>query len=184
MKKPFLIGICFALLWCLIKSSFFLLNYDQPDFLKWFVMLNMFLATLTVSLSIYESKKRLPGQNLLMDVKNGISGGLIYTVAVSFFIFFYYQNINPQYNIDQLEKREKEISLALDDPKNIADIQSQKPEWRSLSKAELVVELKNNAAVFFSPKFTMTIALLALLLYATVNSLLIALIFRKFLFSI
>ena len=97
MKKPFLIGICLALLWCLIKLSFFLLNYDQPDYLKWFVMLNMLLATLTVSLSIYESKKRLPGQNLLMDVKNGISGGLLYTVVVSFFLFFYYQNINKQY---------------------------------------------------------------------------------------
>ena len=182
MKRPFLIGICLALLWCLIKLSFFLLNYDQPDYLKWFVMLNMLFATLTVSLSIYESKKRLPGQNLLMDVKNGISGGLLYTVIVSFFLFFYYQNINKQYNINQLQQREKEISLALDDPKNMAEIKSQKPEWRSLSKSELVVELKKNASVFFSPKFTMTISLLALLLYVTVNSLLIALIFRRFLF--
>ncbi len=183
MKKPFLIGICFALLWCLIKLSFFLLNSDQADFLKWFVMLNMFLATLTVSLSIYEFKKKIPGQNLLMDVKNGISAGLIYTILVSSFLFFYYQEINPQYIANKLEKIEKETLSALEDPKKLSEFRALKPEFRSLTKKELVDVVINNRAVVYSPKFTMSIALLALLLYVTINSLLIALIFRKFLFS-
>jgi len=184
MKKSCLIGFLFALLWCAVKFFSFLMDWDSPDSLKYFALLNMFLGTICVVVAIFSANKIKEERNLLMDVKSGMASGLIYAICVSAFIFLYYDKINVDYNKNQIEKYKLELSKQFDkDPKQLSEFRNNKPEWKSLSKAELVDEVSKDAAVFYNPKTTMILCLSGMLLWITLNSIIIAIVLRKFIFK-
>ena len=185
MKKTYLIGFIFGILWCGVKFLSYLLNWDSWETLSTFVMLNMLFGTFSVivALLIVNNKQDLD-RNLLMDVKSGMSSGLVYTLVVSFFIYMYYDKINPAYNQSQINKRKIELTKHFLATKNVEAYRNNKPEWKSLNKKELLEEDAKAMAHFISPKRTMIFSLSGLLLWTTLNSIVISLIFRRFLFRV
>ena len=96
----------------------FLLAY-QLDHIQLFVLLNMAFLTAAIALFMYRKKRYgNPESNILTDIKAGLSVGLPYTLVVSFFLFFYYQDIYPEFN----EKKRAAYELRMDSPKEIAAI--------------------------------------------------------------
>ena len=186
MKKTYLIGLIFGILWCGIKYLSYLLNWDSWETLSTFVMLNMLFGTFSVivALLIVNNKQDLD-RNLLMDVKSGMSSGLVYTLVVSFFIYMYYDKINPDFNKSHINKRKIELSKHFDiSSKNVEEFRGKNPEWKSLNKKELIEEDAKATAYLHSPKFTMVLSLSGLLLWTTLNSIVISLVFRRFLFRV
>ena len=186
MKKTYLIGLIFGILWCGVKFFSYLLNWDSSKSLSTFVMLNMLFATFSVIVALLMvNNPQNSDRNLLMDVKSGMSSGLIYTLVVSFFIYMYYDKINPTYNQTQINKRKIELSKHFElSSKNVEAYRGNNPEWKSLNKKELLEEDAKAMAHFISPKRTMIFSLSGLLLWTTLNSIVISLIFRRFLFRV
>jgi hypothetical protein len=178
MKKGWLYGLAFGLIWIACKmiayNFHFLLNEIQP-----FVLLNMALLTTAIALFMYRKKRFSTSEsNILTDIKSGLSAGLPYTLLVSFFLFFYYRDIYPEFNQNKRAAYERRM----DSPEEIAAIRLGNSALENKSDSEIVEMARKNTAMMYDPQFTLSVSLLALLVYSTLNSLLIAVIYRKVVF--
>ena len=178
MKKGWLYGLAFGLIWIACKmiayNFHFLLNEIQP-----FVFLNMALLTSAIALFMYRKKRFSTSEsNILTDIKSGLSAGLPYTLLVSFFLFFYYRDIYPEFNQNKRAAYERRM----DSPEEIAAIRLGNSALENKSDSEIVEMARKNTAMMYDPQFTLSVSLLALLVYSTLNSLLIAVIYRKVVF--
>ncbi|MEJ6588943.1 MAG: DUF4199 domain-containing protein [Crocinitomicaceae bacterium] len=177
MKTPIKIGVGFALLWIILKLSAFSFNVFLTD-LKPFVFANMLFVTLAISIALYAKKRQQPGSNLLEDVKTAMIPGVLYAVIVSSFIYFYYQSIYPEFNSSKIT----EIELRMNDEVAVADFRKSNPGMENSSSDEIREKVMDSMNNYYSAQFTMTVSLLGLLLYATLNSLVLSLIFRRVIF--
>jgi hypothetical protein len=177
MKLPVKVGIGAAILWIVLKMLGLAINFSVDD-IKFFVFINMFLLTAAIAFSLYQVKRKEVESNLLNDIKNGMLAGVPYTLIVSVFLYFYYEKIYPEFN----DKKIQEIELRLKDPKVIKEIQTTNPAMENKNPEEIKREVMANTRSMYSAKFTMIITLLALMVYSTLNSMVIAIIYRRVVF--
>jgi predicted glutamine amidotransferase len=98
---------------------------------------------------------------------------------VSFFLFFYYKDIDPSFNQQKLAQ----IESQMDSPSEIAQIRKSNQALENKTDQEIRTLAKQNMSLMYNPQFTLSVSLLALLVYSTLNSLLIAVIYRKIVFK-
>ena len=177
MKLPLKVGLLAAVTWISIKLAAFYLSLSLDD-LRPFVFINMFILTASIALALYLVKRKETENNLLNDVKNGMLAGVPYAVIVSVFLYFYYQKIYPAFNAGKMN----EISLKLSNPQTIKEIQRSNPEMENKSVEEIKTDILAKTEMVYNPQFTMLVSMLSLLLYATLNSIVITLIFRRIVF--
>jgi cellobiose-specific phosphotransferase system component IIC len=177
MKLPIKVGIGAALFWIVLKMIGLAVNFSVDD-IKLFVFLNMFFLTAAISYSLFQIKRKEVESNLLNDIKNGMLAGVPYTLIVSIFLYFYYEKIYPEFN----EKKIQEIELRLSNPKTVKEIQTSNPAMENKNPEEIKREVLSSTKAMYSAKFTMIISLLALMVYSTLNSMVIALIYRRVVF--
>jgi hypothetical protein len=177
MKLPLKVGLLAATIWISIKLAAFSRSLSLND-LRPFVFINMFILTTAIAISLYLVKKKETESNLLNDVKNGMLAGVPYAVIVSVFLYFYYQKIYPAFNEGKMD----EISIKLSDPEIIKEIQRENPDMENKSVEEIKRDVLAKTQMVYNPQFTMLVSMLSLLLYATLNSIIITLIFRRIIF--
>ena len=179
MNKAYYFPLGAALLWIAIKYFSWAMGIFTFGSTGPYVLINMFLLTVCIALGLYfmKLKEENPG-NFLMDIKKGVSNGMIYTVLVSGFIYLFYSKIHPEYNQYQLQQS---IEL-LNKPENIQKIRAKNAELKSKSDKEILGMLRKQDELIYSANFTFVISLLGLTLYSIFNSIFIALIFRRLLF--
>jgi hypothetical protein len=175
-------GLGFALLWILMKMVFFWtgsLNYNiVPP-----VLLNMLCLIAAIALGLYLHKRReTEVGNALNDIKNAMTAAIPYVLVVSIFIYLYYNSIHPGYNEHQLSEAYTDIQKLLDSPEGLQQVRNSNPEFEVLTKEEIYNKLKQGPEGFYSPTSTMTLSMLGLLVLGTMNSILIAVIYRKVVF--
>ena len=175
-------GIIGAILWIVIRLSAFYLGIFQNE-VEPFVFLNMLGVTLAITFGLYYQKKKDGSEtNTMLDIKNGMKAGVVYAFLVSIFIYFYYQSINPGYIKTKLAEIELKIDEALADPAEVAKIRKSNEGYEVLSLAQMKNQMMSGPKSFFAPGSTMTISMLALLLWSTLNAILITIVFRRMIF--
>lgn len=178
MKKGWLYGLIFGGLWIALKMLAFWFNW-RLDQIQIFVLINMALLTSVIALYMYRKKRFDTEQsNILTDIKAGLTVGLPYTLLVSFFLFFYYRDIYPQFNANKRAAFERKM----DSKEEIAEIRKANSALENKSDAEIIAMARQNTSMMYDPQFTLSVSLLALLVYSTLNSLLIAVIYRRIVF--
>ena len=179
MKITVKVGICTALISIVIRYGAYALGLFEFGTIKLFVFLNMFLLTSAVSIGLFIVKKNQEEEsNLLLDIKTGMTAAMPFTLLVSCFLFIFYSYIHPEYNQHQLEQTRQSLM----DKKVLKELRSSNPSLENKTDEELIKEGINQTKQWTSPKFTMVISLLALLMYSTFNSLIITLIYRGIVF--
>lgn len=181
MKPGLFVGLFASLLWFCTKLIFFWSGWSS-DSVNGFVFLNMFLATFSVAFGLYLVKKKGGESNVMTDIKNAMVPGVSYAVLTSIFIYLYYGKIDTGYNERQLKKTYVQIDKVLSDSVQVKKIKKENAQFRNYSKEQLFNEMKKSPEMFFSAQFTMTLTLLALMIYVTLNSLIISVVFRKLIF--
>ena len=177
MKLPLKVGLLAATIWIFIKLTACYLSISLDE-LRPFVFINMFILTVSIAIALYLVKRKETENNLLNDVKNGMLAGVPYAVIVSVFLYFYYEKIYPDFNARKMN----EISLKLSNPQTIKEIQRENPEMENKSVEEIKRDILAKTKMVYNPQFTMLVSMLSLLLYATLNSIVITLIFRRIVF--
>lgn len=177
MKFTTKIGIAGALLWILIKTTAWAFEFSLNE-IKVFVFINMFLLTASIAIGLYFVKSKETESNLLNDIKNGMLAGVPYTILVSAFMYLYYEKIYPEFNHIKVH----EIEMKLNEPNTIKSIQKSNPDMKNKSASEIKHAVITNTKSIYNAKFTMLVGLLALMIYSTLNSLLISVIFRRIVF--
>lgn len=178
MNKGWLVASIFGGSWIALKLLAFALQWNLNE-IQPFVLLNMALLTAAIALFMYRKKRSESGEsNILTDIKAGLTVGLPYTLLVSFFLFFYYRDIYPEFNLHKRAAYEQKM----DSPQEIAAIRKGNSALENKTDAEIVQMARKNTAMMYDPQFTLSVSLLALLVYSTLNSLLIAVIYRRVVF--
>lgn len=178
MNKGWLVASIFGGSWIALKLLAFALQWNLDE-IQPFVLLNMALLTAAISVFMYRKKRTESGEsNILTDIKAGLTVGLPYTLIVSFFLFFYYRDIYPEFNLRKRAAYERKM----DSPQEIAAIRKGNTALENKTDAEIVQMARKNTAMMYDPQFTLSVSLLALLVYSTLNSLLIAVIYRRVVF--
>ncbi|MFM7566963.1 MAG: DUF4199 domain-containing protein [Flavobacteriales bacterium] len=180
MNKGRLIGLYLALAWIGVKFFAWYLEFFVFDSIHPYVLFNMALLTCAVSLGLYFIKREtLEASNLLLDIKNAMSVGMIYTVLVAGFIYIFYAFIHPDYAKHQLE----ESRIFLEKPSNIANIRLKNEDFRNKSDAEIRTMEMTKSETIYSTKFTVVLTLLAMTLWSMLNSVVVSIIYRTVLFK-
>lgn len=177
MKFPIKVGLICAAIWIGLKLLAWIISFSLNE-VKPFVFVNMFLLTAAITIALYFVKLKEDDSNLLNDIKNGMLAGMPYSIIVSVFMYFYYERIYPDFNNHKIELIEKKLN----EPNAIKDIQKNNPEMQNDSPEEVRKEVIQKSKMIYSSKFNMLVALLSLVLYTTINSIVIALIMRKVVF--
>jgi len=176
-------GIISAAIWILIKLSFFYLDISHDSIVP-LVMLNILGLLLAIAIGLYLQKIRETEEtNTMVDLKNGMSAGLPYVLMVSIFIYFYYTKINPDYYAHQIAENEITIEKMVNDPVALKKFKSEQGDAEVMTKEQIEIKLKHSNRQGASAGFTATLATLALLILATIYSLLITIIYRKIMFK-
>jgi hypothetical protein len=182
MKVTVKTGLIFALVWIAFKMLFFLTGTLQEQIVP-SVMLNILCILLAISIGLYKQKRReVEHTSALHDIKNAMSAGVPYALIVSCFLYFYYSNIDPEFNEHQIADAEIGIEKMLDDSAQFEAIKITRPEFEVMGKEEIFKELIEGPRAFYKASTTMTVSILALLLLATINSILITIVYRKIVF--
>ena len=178
MKSSWFYALGFGGAFIALKLLAFAFEW-QLHIIQPFVLLNMAYLTAGIALYLYHKKRTETESNILTDIKNGLSVGLPYTLLVSFFLFFYYKNIDPSFNAQKLAQIESQMDSAAE----IAQIRKSNTALENKTDQEIRSLAKQNMSMMYHPQFTLSVSLLALLVYSTLNSLLIAVIYPTVVFK-
>lgn len=182
MSVTFKAGIIAAFAWISIRLVLFYMGIGVDE-VSPFVFLNMLGVTAAITVGMFLSKRQQKEEsNALLDIKNSMKAGVIYTVLVSVFIYFFYQNINSGFEQRNINKFEKIYDKALANPNEVAEIRKNEG-FEVLSIPEMKEQMMQGPKSIFTPGYAMTIALLALLVWSTLNSIVVTVVYRKIIFK-
>lgn len=183
MRVTVVAGIVAAAVWIIVKMIFFStqeVGYDVTPL----VLLSMLLILGAISVGLYYTKRKETEEtNALHDIKNGMTAGVPYAVIVSIFIYFYYSQIDPEYNAHQLAEAEYGLVTELDKPGKLEELRKENEEMEVMTKEEIIKRAMENHRSFYNPSSTSTLALLGLILLSTLNSIFVTIIYRKVVFK-
>jgi len=174
-------GILFALLWFIIKVVLFVTG-NSLDTFKISVLLNMLFAIMAISFGLYFQKRKDTDSNLLRDIKNGLTAGIPYSILLTLFIYTYYNKIDTHYIKHQIAEREVTLDKDLANPERLALAKKANPDYEVMSIKQIKRKEMSKLEGIFNAKSAAIISLSALLLYSTINSIIIAIILRKIVF--
>jgi hypothetical protein len=178
-------GIISAAIWILIKLSFFYLDISRDSIVP-LILLNILGLLVSIAIGLFLQKMRDTEEtNLILDVKNGMTAGLPYTIIVSVFIYFYYSKINPEYYAHQIAEKEIAIEKMVNNPVELRKFKAEQKEAEVMTKEAIEKKLKennrNNIAV--NPGITAVFSVLSLLLLTIFYSFLVTIIYRQVIFK-
>lgn len=183
MKITLKTGLIFAGIYIIIKLIFFFTGTLGQNIMP-SVLINILCILLAISIGLYRQKKsENEATSLLQDIKNGMTAGVPYAVIVSVFLYFYYDTIDPAYNQHQIAEAEAQITKNLDDPESFKKIKASNPDFEVMTRDEIYDLMVQSPRAIFKASTTMTISMLALLLLGTMNSIFVAVVYRKVMFK-
>ena len=179
MRITLKIGILFAFGWILVKLSIFGMGISSEDSLKPSLLINMFLLILAITVGLYlQKRKDTEESNALRDIKNGLSAGVPYAI----FIFFYYSKIDPSFTKHKIAESAIELKKVMDNPDKFKKLKETNPDFEVMTNKQIIKAVLKNSESAYNPKSTAIMSLAAMLLYSTLNSVFITIIFRKIVF--
>lgn len=185
MRFSIKISILLAGIWFLGKYILFSFQlFQTTEQYSYHVMWNILCLLFAMTIGSWIEKRRAIGKesNVLSDMKNILAPGLVYTLLVSGMIYFYYAKIDPSYNEKQLFLVENSMKEMVNDPVKLKKFKEQRPEFEAFSKEEILKKSRESIQPWYTPKTSMIIALLGMLMLSIINALILTIIYRKVLF--
>ncbi|MDX2362682.1 MAG: DUF4199 domain-containing protein [Crocinitomicaceae bacterium] len=179
MKITIKTGLIFAAIWILMRMIFFWSGIKGAEIAL--TMLNSLCLISAISVGLYLFKRQTSDSNALMDIKEGMSAGLPYTVIVSIFLYFFYNTIDPEYTKHKVEDRMTAVEEYIAEDANWANVK-ENSTYETYTKEEFLASERESAETFNSAKFVTIISLLGGLLLGTFYSIFVTAIYRKIVF--
>lgn len=184
MKVTVKFGLLFAAIWIGFKLVLFstVTGADRYN-LQPAILTNILCLLLAISVGLYFHKRTATEQSTALgDIKNGLAAGMVYTMIVTVFLYFYYTKIDPEYNQHQRSEAAMQLEKILNDPAEFKKMKASNGDFEVMSKDEIRASIITNQEAMYSPQAVTTIGLLGMLLLATVNSIFITVVMRRIIF--
>jgi len=173
-------GLACAVLWIILKMVVFFAGY-AIDWFDFTVMANNFFLLTAVSLSIFMYKKYQKFQEVprLEDIKIGIFGGMIYTVAIVFFSYYYNAKIDNSVLEDRIEQRVTQIAKAIESDENFATYKKVNSDAASYSRAQILERERESTRSFLNPRVSALLLMMFFTLLTIFYAFFITVVIRK-----
>ena len=182
MRPALKSAIGFALLWIILKFIFMFTGVFQGEIFFTGLLNNFFLLSAIAVGLYYEKKKEGFGQGTaLSDIKHGMVAAAPYTVIVAVFMYFYYEDINPNFVEDRVTERMDIIYDNMQRETYVDSLKLQNKDFKVMTNEEIYRQIHDETENAFSPKSLLTFSLLGLLILGLTYAIFITVIFRKIL---
>lgn len=182
MRITIKVALLFAGIWIGIKLLFFVTNAVGSSLVAP-TLLNIFCLLVAITSGLYLQKRRDKEEtNTMIDLKNAMTSGVLYSVIVSGFIYLYYTRIDPEFIEHQIAEREVEIHQLIQDKNKLAKFKKDYPDAEVMTDKQIEKRLLDSNRQGASAGFTSTLATLALLILSAFYSIMITIIMRKVVF--
>ncbi len=184
MKPTLKIGLIFAAVWIALKLLFWQLGIFQES-IHITGLINTLFLLLAIALGLYFQKKKegLSNGTALTDVKNALQSGVLYTVIVSVFLYFYYDSINPEFTENRINEMSDMFYDNMQRESYVDSLKLQNPDIEELKNEDIIRKNKSELEQNLSPYSTFIFSLLGLIILAFTYSILVTLVFRMILFK-
>lgn len=184
MKPTLKIGLIFAAVWIALKLLFWQLGIFQES-IHITGLINTLFLLLAIALGLYFQKKKegLSNGTALTDVKNALQSGVLYTVIVSVFLYFYYDSINPEFTENRINEMSDMFYDNMQRESYVDSLKLQNPDIEELTNEDIIRKNKSELEQNLSPYSTFIFSLLGLIILAFTYSILVTLVFRMILFK-
>lgn len=154
-----------AAVWIAAKLFIYLSGYS----IEWYnisALINNFLLLSAVAIGLYLTKKQAGFEKVtfLEDVKSAIAGGVIYTVIVASFSWYYLSSVDSSYLDYKIEERMVLVEEELSDDKNLTLFKEQNPDAELKSREQIVEEIRQTTVGILNPKVQFVFLLMGFLL--------------------
>jgi hypothetical protein len=176
----FKFGLGCAAIWILLKLVIFFAGKS----IEWFdfaVMANNFFLLTSVSLTIFFFKKSqgFPDVPKLDDVKTGIFGGIIYTLLVVLFSYFYNANLDSAVLDSKVEQRIEQVAKAIETEDGFKAYLKVNTEASKFTKEQIIDRERESTQNFLNPKVSALILLMFFMLLSIFYAFFITVVIRK-----
>ena len=173
-------GLGCAALWVLLK----LVIYLAGKSVQWFdflVMANNFFLLTAVSLAIFFYKKSLNFSDVpkVDDVKSGIFGGVVYTVLVVVFSYFYNANIDSSVLDSKVEQRIEQVAKAIQSDQGFKAYLKVNTEASKYTREQIIEREREATKNFLNPRVSALILLMFFMLLTIFYAFFITVVIRK-----
>lgn len=177
-------GLRFALIcaaiWMLIKYLIFI-SGRAIELFDLSVMANNFMLLLTVSLAIFMTKRKngFSEAKKLDDVKVGIKAGMIYTILVVVFSYYYNTNLDSSVLDARVAQRMEQLDLALSTDEGMKLYREKNTQAITLSKDQIAQKERQATLNFLNPRVSALLLLMFFTLLSIFYSAFITIVIRK-----
>ena len=180
MRPALKTAIFFATTWIFIKLLFMEFDLFQEDIFFTGLINNFFLLA-AIAIGLYFEKRRegFGAGTALSDIKHGMIGGAPYALIVSVFMFFYYQDINPEFIENREQARMDIVYKAMEREGYVDSLKMQNQDFNVMTNKEIYSYIKEETSSALSPKSLLTLSLLGLIVLGFTYSIFVMIIFRK-----
>ncbi|MEX2485881.1 MAG: hypothetical protein WED10_15020 [Brumimicrobium sp.] len=180
MRPALKTALFFAGSWILLKFIFLFFGVFQNEIFYSGLLNNLFLlAAIAVGLYLEKKKEGFGEGTALSDIKHAMVAGAPYTLIVSIFMFFYYQDINPSFVENRVSERMDIVYNNMERVSYVDSLKLQNQDFKVMTDEEIYNQIQEETKSAFSPKSLLTFSLLGLLILGFTYAIFVTAIYRK-----
>jgi amino acid transporter len=181
LKQPAIrFALICALVWIAFKYVIFI-SGKSIDLFDFTVMANNFMLLLTVSLAIFFTKKNdgFPDVRKRDDIKIGIKAGMIYTVVVVLFSYYYNANVDSSVLDERIAQRMEQLESAISTDAGLELYRERNTQAQTLSREQIMLKEREATLNFLNPRVSTLLLMMFFTLLTIFYSAFITLVIRK-----
>jgi amino acid transporter len=181
LKQPAIrFALISALVWIAFKYVIFI-SGKSIELFDFSVMANNFMLLLTVSLAIFFTKKNdgFPDVRKRDDIKIGIKAGMIYTVVVVLFSYYYNANIDSSVLDERIAQRMEQLESAISTDEGLDLYRERNTQAQTLSREQIMLKEREATMNFLNPRVSALLLMMFFTLLTIFYSAFITLVIRK-----
>lgn len=177
-------AIRFALISALIWIAFKYVVFLSGSAIDWFdfsVMANNFMLLLAISLAIFFTKKEAGFADVSKreDIKIGIKSGMIYTVVVVLFGYYYNSYIDSSVLDERIAQRMEKLESVIQTEDGLKLYREQNPQASALTVEQIINKEREATVNFLNPRVSALLNMMFFTLLTIFYAAFITIVIRK-----
>lgn len=169
-----------AAVWILFKYVIFILG-KAIELFDFSVMVNNFMLLLTVSLAIFFTKKSQGYAEVRKrdDIQVGIKAGMIYTILVVLFSYYYNAKLDSSVLDDRIAQRIEQLDSAISSDEGLKLYRERNTQAQTLSKDQIIQKEREATENFLNPRVSALLLVMFFTLLTIFYAAFITIVIRK-----
>lgn len=180
MKTTIKVGLGGALIWIIMSLSAFLMGASKA-FFEIGILINIFLLLCSIAVGIYLSRKEdgFKQTPFLKDFKEAMQAGVVYTLVIAAFIYFYHENIDPSIKQGLIDARLEALHKDVPDEATFLVKYGDDEVWGEKSFDDFIENQEDQTRSMISTRSVVIFHLMGLLLFSFFYAFFATIILRK-----